>query len=112
MASALHLSPWDGRLVIQHSELLMTRDDFLKAVATFLASQERPLPELDANTELLASGLVDSLTLIQLLMHLEATFQRVLDYSRIKPSHLRTVDSLYSFLCESEGMAETRTLPR
>lgn len=49
---------------------------------------------LDDDTDLIAAGLLDSLTTVKLVQFLEQEFGTKLDLSRITPASLRTVSAL------------------
>ncbi|WP_445928522.1 acyl carrier protein [Marinomonas sp. TI.3.20] len=53
---------------------------------------------LDADTDLINSNIIDSLSLIQLVTHLEREFEIKIDDSDINPDNFINVNSLSNFI--------------
>lgn len=57
--------------------------------------------ELPDDYDFIASGVIDSLGILKLIAWLEETFQILLDYSELDPSHFRSVESIDAFVSEA-----------
>ena len=50
--------------------------------------------ELTAQTDLIASGLIDSLTMMDLIVFIETNYDIRLDFSDLTPENMRTVSAI------------------
>jgi peptidyl carrier protein len=61
---------------------------------TFLRDQAGLEATFDANRDLLTSGVLDSLLLIDLVLYIERVFRVILNSNDVAPANFRTVETL------------------
>ena len=69
----------------------------------FLAQHADVPGTLDAQTDLLQSGTVDSLLVMDLLAHIESTYNVVLGASEVTPDNFRSVGQLARVIVEKQN---------
>jgi acyl carrier protein len=77
-----------------------TQQQVTELLATHLHLEVR-----DAETDLLRSGLLDSLGLVELLAMLEQQFGVQISLEELELDHFRTVGSITAFITSREAMA-------
>ena len=78
-------------------------DDSLQLdLIQFLARDSRVEGELDAGTELIDSGIIDSLMIVDLLAFVEQRFGVALRGGDVRPANLRTVACLATVIAEKQ----------
>ncbi len=77
-----------------------TQQQVAELLATHLHLEVR-----DAETELLGSGLLDSLGLVELLALLEQQFDVQIPLEELELDHFRTVGSIAAFITSREALA-------
>ena len=61
------------------------------------------VPSID--TDLIASGYIDSLMLVELLLHLEQDFGMTISIADLELDHFRTIVSIAEFISTQQGAA-------
>lgn len=70
-----------------------------------LFPRELGLPAPDPNADLIETGAVDSLALIDLLVALEVEFSIRIDISALDPEQFRSVVTISALVIDSQGVA-------
>ena len=83
------------------------RDDLLRFLST-IQRAERTVATLDDEDGLIASGLIDSLAVLQIVVHLEETYGIDFATRGIEPEELRTVSSILDLIEQSVGIRVER----
>ena len=79
----------------------MDRERAKQDLVSFLRSiqrPDRPIEDLDEDESLVASGLIDSLAIIQIINHVEGTYGVDFLAGGINPSELRSVGSILDII--------------
>ncbi len=86
-----------GDSAVQDVPETLAPERILESVRTFLQAFhiEDDIRSIDLETDLVNSGLVDSFSVIELLIHIEELSGVPVDFDRIKLSSVRTVKALY-----------------
>ena len=73
----------------------MTTNDVLQSIQSFVADRFVGLPaDLDAQTPLLESGAVDSLGMLDIVMHVEEAFGIMIDDDELIADHFETITAI------------------
>lgn len=75
--------------------------DQTHAIKAFVVDEfmpDVPIEQLDADDDLYAGGIIDSLGLLQVIVWLEETFALVLDDAEISPETFRSVNAISAFV--------------
>jgi acyl carrier protein len=59
-----------------------------------------------AETDLLVSGLLDSLALVELLLHLEHEFGILISPDELEPNHFRSLNSIAEFIVRQRSLVQ------
>lgn len=81
-------------------------DDITKKIKQFIVDEympDVPVDDLDADYDLMTSGAIDSLGLLQMVAWLETEFDVVVDDSALGPDSFRTVNDIKSFIEQSKA---------
>ncbi|MGP3919942.1 phosphopantetheine-binding protein [Nonomuraea sp. 10N515B] len=81
----------------------MSHADVIKQFVLTQFLSDVSADELPDDYDFIANGVIDSLGILKLIAWLEETFQVVLDYSELDPSHFRTVESIDAFVTAARG---------
>jgi acyl carrier protein len=79
------------------------REDRFQEIVGFLRTIQkpnRPIESLGRNDNLVATGLIDSLAIIQIVVHLENTYGTDFTASGIDPERLASIDSILDLIEE------------
>lgn len=85
------------------ARLSMTREDFTNELRGLLArlwdesGRMDSLPDLGVDDNLFDAGVVDSLTMMEVVAHVERIAQAPIDLQSLDPSALFTLNGLYEF---------------
>ena len=72
----------------------------------FVRSRGSRHAEVDPLTDLLESGLLDSLLLMDLIFHIEETYGVRFDFDNVNPSNFRTIADIVSFVQEQAPVSQ------
>lgn len=75
----------------------------LKRFLRTIQKPNRPLESVGEHERLVASGLVDSLAIMQIVVHLEETYGIDFAASGFDPDRLATMGSIVDLIAESRG---------
>lgn len=81
-------------------------DDTTQKIKQFVVDEYMPdvsVDDLDSDYDLMTSGAVDSLGLLQMVAWLETEFDVVVDDSELGPDSFRTVDDIKAFVEKSKA---------
>lgn len=82
--------------------------DVEQTVTRFVEEQlllRRPGLELNSDSDLIDSGIVDSVGLFRLVAHLEDTYGFAIPPDSITPENLGSIDAICRFVCERQARA-------
>ena len=77
----------------------MKRSEIEREVGRIL-KEELNLPFPSADTDLIETGLLDSLALVDLLLHIETTFGIQVQIEDLEIDHLRTANAISEFVAK------------
>jgi acyl carrier protein len=83
----------------------MTHVSIIKQFVTEEFAPDISANDLDADLDLLSSGVIDSLGLLKLIAWIETTFDVVVDDAALDPDNFRTVSAIDGFI-ERAAMAQ------
>lgn len=75
--------------------------DYTQTIKRFIVDEfmpDVPVEQLDADYDLLAGGVIDSLGLLQVIAWLEDRFEGVLDDAEIGPESFRSVNAIHALV--------------
>ena len=81
-------------------------DDLTKKIKQFIVDEYMPdvsVDDLESDFDLMTSGAVDSLGLLQMVAWLETEFDVVVDDSELGPDSFRTVNDIKGFIEQSKA---------
>lgn len=76
----------------------MTHTKIIKQFVTEEFAPDVAAGDLDADLDLLSSGVIDSLGLLKLIAWIEATFDVAVDDAALDPDNFRTVTAIDAFV--------------
>jgi acyl carrier protein len=85
--------------------------DLTREIKQFIIEEFLPdahADQLDADYDLLANGVIDSLGLLVVVSWLEDRFQIAIDDVELAPDSFRTVDAISSFIESAKSQVGTR----
>ena len=81
-------------------------DDITQKIKQFIVDEYMPdvsADDLEADFDLMTSGAIDSLGLLQMVAWLETEFDVVVDDSELGPDSFRTVNDIKAFIEQSKA---------